>query len=369
MDPESAAAASSSFLGSTIHLMPDVLRWEKASQAGLDTVFDNYVAFIGQVLGNALKDLERQDRNLADHLVGQLQTVSPPDLLRVILAPDFTYRLLWRRPDRIQRVAEYLNQALDVQGVIGGREEADHEASNALGIKIPGLPPLDLDSPNVTSTEFAPDAACGEVRFQPLSTEVRPIVADRVATAWQQISGTSRLVADFIAKFVQDIVLQDDYDGKAFSGGSSHGCIGRVVIGNPHLDCVTEILLADTLVHESIHALLYMQVSRAPWGASRGAFTEVARVVSPWTGAPLRVTSFLQACFVWYGLLHFWSLAHEANTFRGVQEAHNRLALARAGFVGPSLLDGISSRDRKNVSDDVSSAIEIMQARVKECYG
>jgi hypothetical protein len=382
MHPESLAIASGSFPDSTIHLMPDLLRWGEASRAGLDTVYDTYVAFVGQALGYALSDLKRKDRDLADHLVGQLQTVPAPDFLRVILAPDFTYRLFWRRPDRIQRVSEYLNQALHVEGVIGGREKAGCEAWSALGdikvlrtgeiahgVKIPGLPPLDLDSPNVTSAEFQPDPADDGVQFHPLSNDVRPMVIDRMATAWQQISATSTLVADFAAKFVQVIVLRSDNERSAFSGGSSHGCIGRVVIDNPHLDFVSDVRLADALVHEAIHALLYMQVYRAPWGTSHGAFAQGVRVVSPWTGAALPVTSFLQACFVWYGLLHFWRLAHEAKTFGGAQEAHVGMTLALAGFLGSPLLDALSSEDRKIVSDDVSSAIQTMQARVKACYG
>jgi len=382
MNPECLAIASDSFPESTIHLMPDVLRWEKASPAGLDTVYDTYVAFVSQALGYALSDLRRQDRGLADHLATQLQTVPDPDFLRVILAPDFTYRLLWRRPDRIQRVSEYLNQALHVEGVIAGREKADYEAWSALGdvkvlqtgetahgVKIPGLPPLDLDSPNVTNPEFEPDPADDEVQFHPLSNDIRPMVIDQMTTAWQQISATSTLVADFVGKFVQVIVLRSDNERKAFSGGSSHGCIGRVVIGNPHLDFVSDVRLADALVHEAIHALLYMQLYRAPWGTSHGAYAPDVRVVSPWTGAALPVTSFLQACFVWYGLLHFWSLAHEAKTFRGAQEVRGRMDLALAGFVGPPLLDELSNEDRKIVNDDVSSAIETMQARVKARFG
>jgi hypothetical protein len=361
MNPESLDIAPSGFPESTILLMPDVLRWGQAAQAGLDTVFDTYVDFISQALGDALTDLKRHDKGLAHQLVSQLQTIPAPDFLRVILAPDFTYRLLWRHPDRIQRVSEYLNRALHVDdtGVLQTGETAH-------GVKIPGLPPLDLDSPDVTSTEFTPSFS----GFHSLSNEVRPLVIDRMVAAWQQISATSTLVADFVAKFVQVIVLRSDEDpGTGFLGGSSPGYIGKVVIGNPHLDSVGDILLADALVHEAIHALLYMQAYKAPWGASTTAFTEDAKVASPWTGKPLTVTVFLQACFVWYGLWHFWSLAHAANTFRGAKEADGRMAFTLAGFVGPPLLDELSNEDRKIVSDDVSSAIETMQARVKACCG
>jgi hypothetical protein len=364
---------------SRVHLMPDVLQWEAASRAGSDTVFDAYVAFVSEALACALRDGERQGDTLARNLAAKLQTVPSPNFFRVVLAPDVTCRLLWRHPDRVQRVSEFLDKALHVEAVISGREEADCDAWTALGdmkvlqsgeilraADIPGLPPLDLDSPNIASGEFVSIIGHGEVRFRSLSHDVRPVVIDRMTSAWDEISATSKLVADFIAKFVQVFVLRSDNIRTEFSSGSYRRYIGRVVMGNPHSDSVSDIGLAEAMVHEAIHALLYMALYTVPWGVdSNRMYTKGVRIVSPWTGAPLNVSSFLQACFVWYGLVHFWSLALRRESFNDTHGTRLRMARALEGFVGSPLVDNLCSEDRKIVRDDVITAIEKMQSRAK----
>lgn len=381
------AIESGDFPPSKVHLMPDVLRWEKTSQAGSDAVFETYLTFVSKELGCALQDCERQDKALTRSLAAKLQTAPAAELLRVVLAPDFTCRLLWQHPDRIRRVSEFLAQALHVEAVINGREHADCDAWTALGdmrimqsgqilrgVDIPGLPPVDLDSPNVISDIRGGEAASvqGDARvpFRPLSDDVRPLVIDRMTTAWNEISATSKLVADFIAKFVRVIVLQSDSPGTGFASGSGRRYVGRVVIRNPHSEHVSDIGLAEAMIHEAIHALLYTALYAVPWGADNDrAYANGVRIVSPWSGASLKASSFLQACFVWYGLLHFWSLALRLNTFGGADDVRCRVGRARKGFVGPPLLDQLCREDRKIVRDDVSDAIETMQSRVKACFG
>ncbi|MGO8938196.1 MAG: aKG-HExxH-type peptide beta-hydroxylase [Mycobacterium sp.] len=376
---------------SKVDLMPDVLRWEEVSQAGLDAVFDAYVAFVSQALdvaflsqalGHTLGEYERQESALARNLAAKLQTVPAPDFLRVVLAPEFTHRLLWPHPDRLQRICEFLDKALHAEGVISGREEAaDCDVWTALGdmkvlqsgeilrgVNIPGLPPLDLDSPNVTSAvrseEFAPD------QFRLLSNHVRPLVIDRMTIAWNEISATSKLVADFVAKFVQVIVLQNENTSTRHSSGSNGQYIGQVVITNPHSEYAGDIEIAEAIVHEAIHSLLFMALHTVPWGTDHNhTYATGVKIVSPWTGTPLDVEQFLQACFVWYGLLHFWDLALRVKTFKGSDKARSRLAEALRGFVGSPLLDNLDNEDRKILRDDVSNAIETMQSRVKACFG
>jgi hypothetical protein len=366
---------------SKVQLLPDVLQWGQMSPAGLDTVFDGYVAFISQALGYAVAECEGQNNALAGNLAAKLQTVPATDFLRVVLAPEFTNRLLWRHPDEIQSLCEYLDKALHVEGVISGREEAGCDAWTALGdmkvlqtgeivrgVDIPGLPPLDLDSPNVARDvrrgDFAPD------QFRALANDVRPVVLDRVTTAWHEISATSKVVADFVAKFVQVIVLQSDNTRTKFSSVSTGSHIGLVVIRNPHSESASDIALAEVMVHEAIHALLFMALHTTPWGAEDNrAYAEGLRIESPWSGRPLDLYQFLQACFVWYGLLHFWNLALRVKTFKGTDEVRSSMAHALKGFVGSPLLDNICGADRKIVRDDVSNAIETMQSRAKACFG
>src|ERR1700737_689005 len=383
MNSGGLAIKPADFPPSTVHLMPDLLRWSEESRAGLDTVFEAYRTLVSETLNNALHNCERQDDPFARCLAARLQTVPAADFVRVLLAPDFTYRLLWQCPNRIQELSKFLDKALHVEGVISGREKALCDAWTALGdIKIlqsgeilhaeniPGLPALDLDSPNVMcdvrTGEVHPVVSNGPLQFGPLSHDVRPVVINRMTTAWHEISATSKLVADFVNKFVQVIVLQCDDIRKNFGSGSNRGYVGRVIIKNPHYECASHVKLAEAMVHEAIHALLYRALYTVPWGIDDNrAYVNDTKIVSPWTGAQLRVTSFLQACFVWCGLVHFWSLAQRLDTFEGNDETSSCMAKALKGFTGSPLPDRLFNEDRKIVSDDVITAIETMQTRVK----
>ena len=73
--------------------------------------------------------------------------------------------------------------------------------------------------------------------------------------------------------------------------------------------------IAEALVHEAIHSLLYMQERCHPWVPAE-LYAPVPRVVSPWRGRNLALRPFLQACFVWYGILQFWGKATTTGTLR-----------------------------------------------------
>jgi hypothetical protein len=360
-----------------VHLMPDLLRWEETSRAEMDAVFEGYVALVSHTLSRALRDCQRQDGARARDLAAKVKSAPAYESRRVLLAPDFTCRLLWPHPERLQRMCGFLDQALHVEGVINGREDAVCDGWTALGdskvlrsgetlrgVVISGLPALDFDSPNVASGEFAPLLEDNQVRFPPLPDDARPLTIDRLTTASGGISATNTLVADLIARFVQVILLRTDRSRTDFSSGSYRRYIGRIILGNPHAESVSDITLAEAMVHEAIHALLYMTLYPVPWGVDNGHTDAAAgRVVSPWTGARLKVSSFLQACFVWYGLLQFWDRAVRLETFENSAGAHERMTRALGGFSGKPLLDNLGSEVRKNVRGDVCDAIQTIQRR------
>jgi hypothetical protein len=116
----------------------------------------------------------------------------------------------------------------------------------------------------------------------------------------------------------------------AFSSGSFRDLPGLSLLCNVHLDIASPFLIADAIVHEAIHTQIYRYEALGNNRlVSREAINE--RVCSPWTGRSLRLDSFIQACFVWFGLHHFWDAG-------AVDDAnHSALALrASAGFVNAS---------------------------------
>ena len=87
-----------------------------------------------------------------------------------------------------------------------------------------------------------------------------------MTAAWHEVSATSKVVADFVAKFVQVIVLQSDNIRPKFSSVSTGSYIGLVIIRNPHSENVSDTGLAEVMVHEAIHALLFYGASHKTVG-------------------------------------------------------------------------------------------------------
>src|SRR5260370_18494033 len=94
-----------------------------------------------------------------------------------------------------------------------------------------------------------------------------------------------------------------------FSTGATTQYVGRTFITNPHVHSVDIVDLAEALVHEGIHALLFMEELQRSWGDIPELRDGVRRVESPWTGNSLSLSSFFQAGFSWYWLADFWALA------------------------------------------------------------
>lgn len=66
-------------------------------------------------------------------------------------------------------------------------------------------------------------------------------------------------------------------------------------------------LLIDALVHEAIHSLLFMYEETIGVFVREEPGTAEPRIPSPWTGASLRLASYVHACVVWYGLYWLWT--------------------------------------------------------------
>jgi hypothetical protein len=97
---------------------------------------------------------------------------------------------------------------------------------------------------------------------------------------------------------------EDEYPDQ-WSSGSFRVLPGFSLMINYHLAKASELALADSIVHEAIHGVIY----RFESSGNRlvcSDFNPAQTICSPWTGAKLSVDSFSQACLVWFGLYHFW---------------------------------------------------------------
>jgi HEXXH motif-containing protein len=140
----------------------------------------------------------------------------------------------------------------------------------------------------------------------------RPFTAQEEATAVEKVKDAAALIsqfaphnADFIGRYVKTIVLRkSEEEHGAFQSASRNSFIGQVVLLNAHLSHVDLAYVAESLVHESIHSVLWRAeiLDQLLIDPQKDMYT----VRSAWSGEEIYYYTLLQACLVWYGIFWFW---------------------------------------------------------------
>jgi hypothetical protein len=213
---------------------------------------------------------------------------------------------------------------------------------------------LDAYSP-YPDTPYPTDV--GEVTT--IEAEEIAIAAKRLEQSLDYTRSISRVAASTINESVQVVTLARAPNfPEATVALSQRTTIGRVSMLNLHSDRWTVYKTSNSLVHEAIHSLIYkLELACDLYTDNAGPWR--IKVVSPWTGRTLFVHSFVHACFVWFGLWKFWSLADG-------EDPSVRIFLEKAqrGFLSGSPLKGIGQEALECIQPDVRLAIEEMCQQV-----
>jgi hypothetical protein len=112
-------------------------------------------------------------------------------------------------------------------------------------------------------------------------------------------------VLRFVHIVTNVVVLRADKDrSKGFTSSSFRHHAGLTLLANPHIALCDPLKILDSLVHEAIHALIYLY---EPLNSDLCSIRpRDFRIASPWSGRALNVDQYVQACFVWWGLLNLW---------------------------------------------------------------
>ena len=129
-----------------------------------------------------------------------------------------------------------------------------------------------------------------------------------------------------ICRFTTRVEILRDIADPHFNSCSHYGFPRRTQLWNLHLAVDDICAIANALVHEAIHSFLYAIELKLPFIA--GA-PQMVRIKSPWSGNDPSMYSYIHACFVWFGLSHFWKRA-KARDLR--PEAGRYLKAAQRGF-------------------------------------
>ena len=352
-----------------IQRMPDALSWS-CGPADFDTVHSAYMLMLR----------EKWNKRADAHLSELSSKASERAFCRFLGAPETSRRLLWRVDDAAES-ARFFEASLRAELALAGQViEFSEETWTALGDSAflpdgsrinwpqePGMMPMDFGSPRARSIDLSgadfetlrPRDCCAPPELDVAFGKVRQAVIG-VAHAHHE-------TGQFIARFNKVLVIQSDPANQGKSASGSNGqFVGRSFITNVQSSVVTVEAVADAIVHEGIHGLLYMQQVMQPWGPPELIYNQTPVAKSPWTGNLLPLRSFLEACFVWYGLLHFWCYALVNPVFEQ-REVRRHLGRALSGFVRQRLTDLVDEQ-REKLSPDVIDSVAALQTNVQAAF-
>jgi hypothetical protein len=334
---------------------PNVLTWQGAEDLLAQVQLDFRELLVRRLYELVARVELDRDAELDRFVEEVLAALDEDERDALLCEPEISFRLLWPSHHRPAGAIGFVIDKLQSRGAGVRLQRLDHA-----GIA------LDLSSPLARQVDVSGTLARRETPGPCYSIPARDaVIAKGLAAcrlieqglpeAWAVVQGFTKLLH----------YLPDEESATQFSSGSSGQFVGRTVIANAHLDKITLIEVSEALVHEAIHSVLYMDENLRPWVLDPALYAGPARIASPWTGTALPLRPYLQACFVWYGLTHYWSemLRRRVIDDRG---AKRRLEIALAGFARGNLLDRIETF-LPRLSRDVKDAIDLMQQGVTTC--
>lgn len=176
-----------------------------------------------------------------------------------------------------------------------------------------------------------PDDEFGIAETVHLLPAERTSITSRLLTAVEVLQSIAREMLDFVSTFIEVLaVRREPKDSQVFYSSSFSGFVGLTRFTNAHLEYVDTALLAENLIHEAIHGMLYMYEEVCDPFVLTHEANKLA-VISPWTGATIKLQSLVQACAVWYGVYWFLRQALERGVIDG-KCPYARMDLALQGF-------------------------------------
>jgi HEXXH motif-containing protein len=309
-----------------------------------------------------------------------LDALDDATLLRILGAPEVCRAAAQYSVEPSAALLDQLEAWYAVEAALDDATATfDVPAWSALGDRrIPCGSPDDEDDWGVRGAVFAPTLHTGIVidfdspaaRRPPKSNEYRQIrleapmpmpeverqastrkidqaltaLADACPSAYQVVTGMTQVI----------MPRKDREHPDYYTSASVRTAIGRVALANPYNEGVTIAQLASSLVHEAIHAYLYIEERTRPLVTEWDSAFETT-VISPWTGSVLTLPTFLHACFVWHGLRALWRLPPVIARF-GESTAALERGKADRGFAGR--LTAALDRSRSLISPGTWSALE-----------
>lgn len=188
-------------------------------------------------------------------------------------------------------------------------------------------------------------------------------ITNKIEKSLSSIKSANPSVFYFVNKLIKSIIPRFDKKNLTFKGSSNREFIGRMNSFNCHLEGVDYSVLANSIIHESIHIALYiLEQERECIDSSEVAHD--TRIKSPWSGNRVNALAIIHATFVWYALYMFW-INNDHAKFFNPKIVDFYLDFCGKGFKENRAIDSLAPYS-KNIRPDFYSQLEAIQYRMSK---
>lgn len=378
------------------------LTWN-SSVRELDTLKAVYDGVLAERFGAFLGGTRQHDTVYSQEIMDLYRHLPDEAFIRFLRAPETSHRLLWGTQRAASDLPRFVRDSLMAEahrsGVIN---HVNAECWTALGdyVARPGSSArvssdyrpfsvlrVDFESPHARAMrspwDTNPIAGNSSPRPTPATNgdaglvcgSEQELALELLDRAIGGLASTAQEALDFAAEnnFII-IIRQSPLPGASFSSSSPEKFIGSTVLWMGHDGSGDEVDIADALIHEAVHSVLDMHEFLGTqaydafqrWFRTPVLYDGRDRTISPWTGNPLALLTFIHACFVWFAEVQFWTRAIAMGAFDKTRSIE-RLVKASRGFLRSPLTDQLDPY-RNEIHPDLYQGVRIMQATVESAF-
>jgi hypothetical protein len=202
------------------------------------------------------------------------------------------------------------------------------------------------------------DANAGELR--PLSPERAHLVRQRLKAALDALGQGNLVASEFVRLMIRRMAVRDEARHPEGPASCSFGeLIGLVLLTNLPGERADVVWLIDALVHESIHAALFLcEAMRDSWSLDKNP---AACLRSPWSGNVLACNQYVHACFVWFGLAQLWKSWPAGAGGIAAQQSRAMYRVASQGFLAWPVESLLSQDAGRRLSPPLKDALASLE--------
>ncbi len=304
-----------------------VMEWDKDTTSISVQIINN---FYYRLVTSSLSDIiQKIDTNRELSLKQLLKQLSNNSFMRIIKSPQVCYYLFhWNWINNYNEIIDFLRNVIAAELIL---ENKPAEINNvrlwsALGdVSLVRNTRLDnwiksnsslhienailLDTHSPYNLYRSRRVVVQKEKIVPYSKRLELSIYLKLLNAYKIIFEVSSIIKRFIvASTVVVSAIPNDDEPLSFNSASQRSRIGEITLVNAHLDGIRIDKMISMLIHESIHSYLYKVELEQPFVPEMQHGWQI-KICSPWSGKSLRLTTYVHACYVYYGLLNYWTSA------------------------------------------------------------